>query len=164
MIYDVIIRWKEDNKLEKVKFATEKKEDSEEIFFVGEPRRIAKNGGEDFDVECIIYPIEDDGALTIELPRCDNCRNEWVEDMVDNGEFIDYLDSLGLVNLFEEIGGFKITMEMVYHNTTAWVGDYKSGYRGVSCHLFTACGCNPLSFTATRLKAKNKFWQTTYEC
>lgn len=163
MIYDVIIRWKEDNKLENVKFATEKEEDSDEIFFVGEPIEIAEDGGEDFEVECIIYPIEDDGALTIELPRCTCCRNEWVEDMVDNGEFVDYLDSLGLVKLFEE-NGFKITKEMIYHNATAWVGDYKSGYRGVSCHLFTACGCNPLRFTATMLKAKDKSWQTTYEC
>ena len=163
MIYDVIIRWKEDNKLENVKFATEKEEDSDEIFFVGEPSEIAEDGGEDFEVECIIYPIEDDGALTIELPRCACCCNEWVDDMVDNGEFVDYLDSLGLVKLFEE-NGFKITKEMIYHNATAWVGDYKSGYRGVSCHLFTACGCNPLRFTATRLKAKDKSWQTTYEC
>lgn len=163
MIYDVIIRWKEDNKLENVKFATEKEEDSDEIFFVGEPIEIAEDGGEDFEVECIIYPIEDDGALTIELPRCTCCRNEWVEDMVDNGEFVDYLDSLGLVKLFKEYG-FKITKEMIYHNATAWVGDYKSGYRGVSCHLFTACGCNPLSFTATRLKAKDKSWQIIYEC
>ena len=50
MIYDVIIRWKEDNKLENVKFATEKEEDSDEIFFVGEPREIAEDGGEDFEV------------------------------------------------------------------------------------------------------------------
>ena len=149
--------------MENVKFATEKEEDSDEIFFVGEPREIAEDGGEDFEVECIIYPIKDDGALTIELPRCTCCRNEWVEDMVDNGEFVDYLDSFGLVKLFEE-NGFKITKEMIYHNATAWVGDYKSGYRGVSCHLFTACGCNPLGFTATRLKAKDKSWQTTYEC
>lgn len=160
MIYDVVIRWKEDGNTERVKMATEMSEDNEEIFFIGNPFFISKK--EDFDVLIVIYE-EDDNSVIITLPKCPNCRDLSVEDMVDNGEFVDYLDAFNLVNLFNDYG-FKVTNEMIYHNTISWLGDYKSGYRGVNCHLFTPCGCNPLSFSASKLSKSKKSWQITYEC
>ena len=44
------------------------------------------------------------------------------------------------------------------------MGDLKSGYRDEKngYHLFTPCGCNPLSLRATSLE-KELDWQTTYE-
>ena len=159
MIYDVVIRWKENGNTERVKIATDMSEDNEDIFFIGNPFYISKK--EDFDVLIVIYK-EDDDCVSVTLPKCTNCRNSNVEDMVDNGEFVDYLDALNLVNLFNDYG-FKITNEMIYHNTTAWLRDYKSGYRGVNCHLFTPCGCNTLSFSASKLSNSNKSWQITYE-
>ena len=158
MTYEVIIRWKEDKKIEKVKFADEDAEDNDGIFFVGNPYCISKK--EDFDVLAIAEEL-DNKSVNVTLLECQGCRDRFVEDMVDNGEFIGYLDSLNLVDLFNDYG-FKVTNEMIYHNTTAWVGDYKSGYRGVSCHLFTPCGCNILSFLANKLSKANKSWQVTY--
>lgn len=61
--------------------------------------------------------------------------------------------------------GFNVTWEALYHNYSAWLGDLKSGYRDEKngYHLFTPCGCNPLSFRATSLHEKCNDWQTTYE-
>lgn len=60
--------------------------------------------------------------------------------------------------------GFKVTREAVVHNYKAWFCDLKSGWRDEEngYHLFTPCGCNPLSFRATSLE-KELDWQTTYE-
>ena len=58
--------------------------------------------------------------------------------------------------------GFNVTMDAVMHNFAAWNADYKSGYRGEDFHLFTPCGCNPLSFRATTLHPSCQDWQTTY--
>lgn len=62
--------------------------------------------------------------------------------------------------------GFNITKEAIWHNYIAWQGDYKSGYRddNNNYHLFTPCGCNPLSFTATSLCNESTDWQITYMC
>ena len=64
-----------------------------------------------------------------------------------------------------EQSGFNVTPEAVWHNYDAWCGDLKSGYRDEEngYHLFTPCGCNPLSFNATTLN-DNCDWQKTYEC
>lgn len=57
------------------------------------------------------------------------------------------------------------TREAVLHNFRAWSGDLKSGFRDDrnGYHLFTPCGCNPLSFRATSLEPELD-WQKTYEC
>lgn len=60
--------------------------------------------------------------------------------------------------------GIPVTMEAVMHNYAAWHADFKSGYRGEGFHLFTPCGCNPLSFRATTLDPSCDDWQTTYMC
>lgn len=60
--------------------------------------------------------------------------------------------------------GFKVSERAIMHNYNAWAHDYKSGYRddGGGYHLFTPCGCNPLSFRLTALSDDSKDWQTTY--
>ena len=60
--------------------------------------------------------------------------------------------------------GFNVTREALMHNYHAWRDDYKSGYRDEKngYHLFTPCGCNPLSFRASELSAETD-WQDTYE-
>ncbi len=61
--------------------------------------------------------------------------------------------------------GFKVTRKSVLHNFNAWLCDFKSGYRDEQngYHLFTPCGCNPLSLRATSLDNRLD-WQTTYTC
>ena len=58
--------------------------------------------------------------------------------------------------------GFEVSYQAILHNYRAWQRDLKSGYRGRKTHLFTPCGCNPLSFRATTLHHKAKDWQKTY--
>ena len=62
--------------------------------------------------------------------------------------------------------GFNVTFEALFHNYHAWFMDMKSGYRDEEngYHLFSPCGCNPLSFRATTLCDNRKDWQFTYEC
>lgn len=62
--------------------------------------------------------------------------------------------------------GFNVTFDALFHNYHAWFMDMKSGYRDEEngYHLFTPCGCNPLSFRATTLCDNCKDWQFTYEC
>lgn len=62
--------------------------------------------------------------------------------------------------------GFNVTEEAIRHNFNAWVLDMKSGYRDEknNYHLFTPCGCNPLSFSATTLHEQCEDWQKTYKC
>lgn len=62
--------------------------------------------------------------------------------------------------------GFNITKEAILHNYDAWRYDMKSGYRDEvnNYHLFSPCGCNPLSFRATTLHKQCEDWQTTYIC
>ena len=58
--------------------------------------------------------------------------------------------------------GLKVSRRALEHNFFSWVYDFKSGYRCKRCYLFTPCGCNPLSFTATSLSKYCNEWQTTY--
>lgn len=60
--------------------------------------------------------------------------------------------------------GFNVTRKAVMHNYKAWYHDLKSGWRDTArgYHLFTPCGCNPLSFSATTLFGESD-WQETYE-
>ena len=61
--------------------------------------------------------------------------------------------------------GFNVSREAIKHNYEAWLSDQKSGYRDEdnNYHLFTPCGCNPLSFMATTLESLTRDWQDTYE-
>ena len=62
--------------------------------------------------------------------------------------------------------GFNVTLKALKYNYSSWLGDLKSGYRDEKngYHLFTPCGCNPLSFSATTLHPKCEDWQQTYFC
>jgi hypothetical protein len=62
--------------------------------------------------------------------------------------------------------GINVTKEAIVHNLVAWLYDMKSGYRDEEngYHLFSPCGCNPMSFRATSLHPKCADWQTTYTC
>lgn len=62
--------------------------------------------------------------------------------------------------------GFNVTIHALKHNYIAWLCDMKSGYRDEkhNYHLFSPCGCNPLSFRASTLHPQCEDWQQTYEC
>lgn len=68
-----------------------------------------------------------------------------------------------IINEFRK-AGFKVTDEAILHNYHAWCGDMKSGYADEEngYHLFSPCGCNGLSFSATEYCGLD--WQKTYEC
>lgn len=59
--------------------------------------------------------------------------------------------------------GFNVTEKALMHNYRAWRNDLKSGFRDEEngYHLFTPCGCNPLSFRASSLE-DGLDWQKTY--
>jgi hypothetical protein len=67
---------------------------------------------------------------------------------------------------FFKVNGYNVTEEAVRHNILAWMSDYKSGYRDEKngYHLFTPCGCNPLSIRLNTLHKLCDDWQTTYMC
>lgn len=69
-----------------------------------------------------------------------------------------------IIKFFKK-NGFNVTKEAILHNFNAYLCDMKSGYRDDvnDYHLFTPCGCNPLSFRLTSLN-KNCDWQETYSC
>lgn len=62
--------------------------------------------------------------------------------------------------------GFCVTESAIRHNFECWQEDLKSGFRDSKngYHLFTPCGCNRLSFTATELREGLEDWQKTYWC
>ena len=61
--------------------------------------------------------------------------------------------------------GFNVTEHAVLTNFANWRSGYKSGYRDDAngYHLFTPCGLNPFSLTATTL-VEGVDWQDTYWC
>lgn len=70
-----------------------------------------------------------------------------------------------IINKFKK-QGFNVTEKAILHNFYAWRCDFKSGYRDEEngYHLFSPCGCNPLSFRVSSLHKACKDWQTTYIC
>lgn len=98
-----------------------------------------------------------------------------INELVANGtlELIDEIEELDItdddVNLLDfdavvayaKERGFNVEREALVHNFRCWKMDYKSGYRGKECHVFTPCGCNPLSYGISKLDDRVD-WQTTY--
>lgn len=78
-------------------------------------------------------------------------------------EYTGSLDVDAVVAEFKE-NGFNVSEEAVKHNYDAWRDDAKSGFRDEKngYHLFTACGCNRLRFTATKLVDGETDNLTTY--
>lgn len=62
--------------------------------------------------------------------------------------------------------GFNVTKDAIFHQLSSWMNDYKSGYRDEvnGYHLFSPCGCNPLSIRLSTLNKLCSDWQTTYFC
>lgn len=133
----------------------------------------------DIDNEMYVPECEDEEFESLTLPTMDELVRDGIVKEVSCIENSYYID-LSSVSRFgnkltiedfdsmkEEFAqaGFPVTWEALYHNYSAWLGDLKSGYRDEKngYHLFTPCGCNPLSFHATSLHEKCSDWQTTYE-
>ncbi len=70
--------------------------------------------------------------------------------------YIHGMSVVRLKNIIEEFRehGFAVTEEAILHNYKAWKRDLKSGFRDKEngYHLFSPCGCNPLSLRATSLE------------
>lgn len=75
------------------------------------------------------------------------------------------IDVKRIINKFKK-QGFNVTEKAILHNFRAWKCDMKSGYRDEEngYHLFSPCGCNPLSFRVSSLHKACNDWQTTYIC
>ena len=78
--------------------------------------------------------------------------------------YIDDVSNIDIYKVVEEFreNGFEVEREAILHNLEAWRNDYKSGYRGKYCHLFSPCGCNRLRFSASTLHESCNYWQKTY--
>ena len=83
-----------------------------------------------------------------------------LEELYITEEDVDLKDFDAVVAYAKE-QGFNIEREALEHNFKAWQMDYKSGYRGKECHIFTPCRHNPLSFAVSKLDERMD-WQTTY--
>lgn len=70
-----------------------------------------------------------------------------------------------IVDFFKK-RGFNVTKDAVKHQISAWESDFKSGYldKENGYHLFSPCGCNPLSIRLSTLHPLCSDWQKTYEC
>ena len=161
----------------RVKF--DKRLTSKDVWFIYKGKKLPIPNRYDIKVDFknkVFYKQEHYGKdteqefLDLDLPT--------INDLYDSGEvtvgkpykeydvFIGYkrLTEEDIKDIITEFGanGFKVSRRQILHNYNAWLGDYKSGCRGKSTHLFTPCGCNPLSFRATTL-SKRCDWQTTYE-
>lgn len=120
--------------------------------------------------------IFDDGYDECDLPTFNNLyakgqlvkEGSCIENTYDyfaNKDLLSDEDVDSIIQEFKE-HGFNITKHAILYNYSAWLVDEKSGYRDEenNYHLFSPCGCNPLSFRATTLHEKCKDWQTTYRC
>jgi len=70
------------------------------------------------------------------------------------------------IEAFFKDNGYNVSREAIEHNFNAWLGDMKSGYRDDinGYHLFSPCGCNPLSMCLSTLNTLCDDWQQTYTC
>lgn len=112
--------------------------------------------------------IADNGYKRSQLPTLnDLVKRGVVGECVPYDECDVYVDDVAnfdadkVVDEFRA-NGFEVEREAIMHNFEAWCDDYKSGYRGAYCHLFSPCGCNRLRFSATTLHKSCEDWQKTY--
>lgn len=117
-------------------------------------------------------------AERFEYRKYEECDYPGINTLIEQGKLIECLYSeeyevntdkfpcrCPYKRIIEEFkaNGFNVTREAIKHNYEAWSVDCKSGYRDEENNyfLFTPCGHNPLSFTATRLD-EHLDWQETY--
>lgn len=86
-------------------------------------------------------------------------------DFSDRKRILTDRDIKKMIKEFKD-NGLNVTREAIEHNYQAWKFDEKSGYRDEAngYHLFSPCGCNPMSFRASSLHPKCEDWQITYTC
>ena len=70
-----------------------------------------------------------------------------------------------IIKFFKD-NGYNVTEAAIRHQLYSWKDDYKSGYRDETngYHLFSPCGCNPLSIRLSTLHRLCEDWQETYFC
>lgn len=92
------------------------------------------------------------------------CYEEYCVNLGEHPRLIGDNDIKPIIAEFEE-AGFKVTKDAILHNYYAWAASLKSGYRDEKngYHLFTPCGGNPFTLSATTLHELCSDWQTTYE-
>ena len=80
-----------------------------------------------------------------------------------DGKTLSNADFKAIQKEFKE-HGFNVTLKALKHNYECWLNDFNSGYRDErnNYHLFSACGCNPLRFSASTLHKQCEDWQQTY--
>lgn len=52
--------------------------------------------------------------------------------------------------------GYKVSELALEHNYNAWKHDFKSAFVENVVEVFTPCGCNPLSFTASKATEQSR--------
>jgi hypothetical protein len=83
----------------------------------------------------------------------------------DDKNIMQKINPVRIKKFFNE-NGYDVTLEAINHQIQNWMSDYKSGYRDDArgYHLFSPCGCNPLSIRLSTLHPLCDDWQTTYWC
>ena len=116
--------------------------------------------------EVSLYWLASHGLISGELFCCDKVEytpgtEMYPDDFVCPKQVDDEIDRI--VGFFKG-KGYSVTREAVEHNINAWMRDSKSGYRddGNGFHLFSPCGCNPLSVRLSTLHDLCSDWQVTY--
>ena len=129
------------------------------------------------DAEMLLHSLRERGFTLVEdvadadvaiVNTCgfiESAKQESIEEIIELGKLKDEGKIKKIIAEFRE-NGFNITREAILHNYKAWRYDMKSGYRDEenNYHLFSPCGCNPLSFRATTLHKNCADWQHTYTC
>ena len=116
--------------------------------------------------ELTLNKMVDRKMITGEVHCYDTCNyNEEIypEDLKDEKAIEDKINEIVLFFLDNR---FIVSRDAVEHNVHAWLNDFKSGYRDETgnYHLFSPCGCNPLSVRLSTLDKLCEDWQTTYTC
>lgn len=124
--------------------------------------------------EGVFYPTDEDidGCVSLnDLLGEDKAVEVHCYDSVDYDEDVYPYDKdftgqdIADIKAYFNAHGYNVTEEAILHQINAWRCDMKSGYRDEEngYHLFTPCGCNPLSIRLSTLNHLCKDWQHTYE-
>lgn len=125
--------------------------------------------------EGVFFPTNEhiDGCVSLnDLLRNDEAVEVHCYDSVDYDEDVYPCDKdftgqdIADIKAYFNANGYNVTEEAISHQIKAWKCDMKSGYRDEEngYHLFSPCGCNPLSIRLSTLHHLCEDWQRTYEC
>lgn len=124
--------------------------------------------------EGVFFPTDEhiDGCVSLnDLLRNDEAVMVYCYDGVDYDEDVYPCDKdftgqdIADIKAYFYEHGYNVTEEAISHQIKAWRSGMKSGYRDEKngYHLFSPCGCNPLSIRLSTLHHLCD-WQNTYEC